>query len=333
MRSGILISWIVVVLCACAAAVERPAQISPGDILIAASGDPNDPNGVVDPNKTWDPAEHLAADWRYVSVSMTSSVYNPVYEPDTEAQGPQWSMSVTSSLDVIDRTGLIGWSTQPTSAKAFDQDGNLVSSMESSSSFVRWYQQPRSWSMAGSFSSSWILDSVHMSFPMDPKVDYPAMFSKVEWSMNVLVAQETQTVDIPFEPNDTWVEITPGFEVMVEQATVEEGKYQYRIKVKYDNTQVDYMMGGSVHLWRDETLPSAAVLDMQVLNADGQSIRSLGGGAFSTTSSYSGTTGQMNGSGSCDACGMAATFRYTLAFDLHEQEANFVLENVPVPEF
>jgi len=89
-------------------------------ILIMASGDPNDPNGVVDPNGTWGPAEHIVADWRYISVSMTSSVYNPAYEPDMEAQGPQWSMSVTSTLAITDSNGLIGRATHPKSAKAFD---------------------------------------------------------------------------------------------------------------------------------------------------------------------------------------------------------------------
>jgi len=338
MRSGILISWIVVALCACATAMERPSQISPGDILIMASGDPNDPNGVVDPNETWDPAEHIVADWRQISVSMTSIAYNPAYEPDMGAQGPQWSMSMTSTLTITDSNGLIGWATHPTSAKAFDQDGNLVTSMESSGSFVRWYQQPRSWTMPSSFTSSWIPDSVHMSFPVDPNVDYPAMFSRGEWTMNVLGAQKTKMVDIPFEPNDAWVEVTPGFEVLVEQATVEEGKYQYRMKIKYDSTKVDYMVGGSIHVWRDESLPSAAILRMDVLNADGNSIESLsGGGAFSGGMSASGSNNQMTGaatgSGSCDVCGTAATFRYTLAFDLFEKEAKFVLTDIPAPEF
>jgi len=156
--------------------------------------------------------------------------------------------------------------------------------------------------------------------------------------MDVLSAERTKKVDIPFAASDTWVELTPGFEILVELATVEEGKYQYRIKAKYDTTKVDYMMGGSIHVWKDEALPPALIVDMEVLNSQGKSIRSLGGsGGFSTSASYIPSctlmTGATSGSGSCDACGTAATFRYTLAFDPREQEAKFVLEDIPVPEF
>ena len=249
---------------------SRPAEIR----------DRREQRGGVAKQDGWDPAEHLAADWRQVSVSMTSQRLQPcVRARHGEPRGPQWSMSVTSSLDIIDRTGrgLIGWSTEPTvcegpsirTATWFPAWNRAVRSCDGTSS-------RESWSMAAIAAP--LMDSgysVRMSFPMDPNVDYPAMFSRVEWSMNVLVAQETKTVDIQFEPNDTWVEITPGFEVIVEQATVEEGKYQYRIKVQYDSTQVDYMMGGSIHLWRDETLPSAAVLGMAILNAEGKSVRDV----------------------------------------------------------
>lgn len=340
MRSGILTCWIVVALCACATAMERPAQISPGDILITACGEPNDVIGARDPNGTWDPAEHLVADWEYISVTMASSIYNPAVQPDAAAQGPDWSMSIVSVVDIVDGDGLIGWSTRPKSAEAFDESGNLVSSVTSSGSPVRWYQQPRSWSATDSTSallSAVFRNRFSLSFPVDPETTYPAVFSRVNWSMNVLVAQEIKTVEIPFEVKNTWTEVTPGFEVMVVQADVEEGKYKYKLNAQYDSTQIDYLMGGSIHLWRDEALPSVAVIGLDVLNAEGQSIRSLDGGSFSSTASYAGTNGQMTGtatgSGSCSSCGTAATFRYTLAFDLYEQEANFVLENVPVPSF
>ncbi|MBP7053676.1 MAG: hypothetical protein KBE65_21920 [Phycisphaerae bacterium] len=338
MRNEAFIYLVVVALCTCVVAVERPAQVSPGDIFILASDDPNDANEVEDRNKIWDPAEHLAADWISISVSMTSQIYNPVVQPDAQIAGPQWSMVVASSVDITDSNGLIGWALTPKSVQAFDQDGALVCSAVRSNLFARWYQQPQSWSTTNSLFSPLLLDQVRLSLPMDPNAPYPEMFGRVEWSMDVLSAEKTKTVDIPFAVGDTWVELTPGFEILVELATVEEGKYQYRIKAKYDTTRVDYMMGGSIHVWKDQMLPPALIVNMDVLNAQGKSIRSLdGSGGFSTSASYVSSdglmTGTASGSGSCSACGTAATFRYTLAFDLREQEANFVLENIPVPEF
>jgi hypothetical protein len=333
MRSGVSFILIGVVLCACAAAAEQPAQFSPGDILIAANGDPNEgvPPAGSDPNKTWDPAAHLATDWEYISVSMTSQVYNPAVRPDATVQGPQWSMSLASIIDIVDSNGLIGWAQNPSSVKAYDQNGQVIVNSTTDSPFVRWYQQPRSWSLPDSFPSSMRLDRVSLNLAVEPNVDYPDVLSKVEWAMNVLVADEIKAVDVPFQPGETWVELTPGLEILVEQATVEEGKYQYRIQVKYDNTKVDYLLSGSISLWRDEALPPAAVLKMEVLNAEGQSLQ--GGSSGSYHGSNGLMTGTASGSGSCATCGTATTIRYTLAFDLYEQEATFVLTDVPVPEF
>ncbi len=338
MRSAILTSLIVVALCAGAVAAEQPMQPAPGDILIMAAPDPNDPNGIVppageDPNETWDPAKHLRADWESISVSMTSRLYNPAVQPDVEALGPQWSLSLVSTVEITDSNGLIGWSPIPASAVALDQDGRVVSSMATSSSLVRWYQQPTSLSVPAGLPSTMRLNRFSLSLPMEPDAVYPEVLSRVEWAMNVLVADEFKMVDIPFAASDTWVELAPGMEVLMEQAVVEENRYEYRVKVKYDKAGADLLMGGSVHLWRDETPPEVVVLKTEVLNADGRPVRDLGGGSFGTSGGGSNNEMTVSGRGTCDACGTAATIRYTLAFKLSERHIRFVLENIPVPNF
>jgi hypothetical protein len=338
MRSGILVSLIVVVLCACAIGAERPAPFPRGDILIAAE----DPNGAVPPveadlNKTWDPAEHLVADWESIAVSMTSRLYNGALKPDAKVEGPQWSLSLATIVDLVDSTGLIGWTTTPTSVLAFDELGRMIVGSTLDNPMMRWYQQPRSSSALPGFPGDMFRNRFSLNLPVNPHATYPDLLGRVEWTMNVLLAEEIKTVDIPFEPNEAWIELAPGMEIMVEQATVEAGKYQYSIKTRYDRTKADYLMSGSVHLWRDQQLPAAAVLKMDVLNAEGKSIRDLGGGAFSGGSSASGSNNQMTGtargSGNCQACGTAATIRYTLAFGMYEQGIRLAVENIPVPEF
>jgi hypothetical protein len=336
MRSGILVSLIVVVLCVCALGAERPAPFPRGDILIAAE----DPNGVVPPveadlNKTWDPAEHLVADWESIAVSMTSRLYNVALKPDAKVEGPQWSLSLATIVDLVDSTGLIGWTTTPTSVLAFDELGRVVASGTSGSSMVRWYQQPRSLTAIPGFPGDIFQNRFSLNLPVNPHTAYPDVLGRVEWTMDVLLAEEIKTVDVPFAVSEAWVELAPGMEILVEQATVEAGKYQYSIKTRYDRTKVDYLMSGSVHLWRDQQPPAAAVLKMDVLNAEGKSIRDLGGGGFSSGSSGSGSNNQMTGtargSGSCEACGTAATIRYTLAFGMYEQGVRLAVENIPVP--
>jgi hypothetical protein len=338
MRSGVSFILIGVVLCACATAAEQPAQFSRGDILIAASGDPNEgvPPAGSDPNRTWDPASHLAADWEYVSVNMTSQIYNPAVQPDVALQSPQWAMSLSGIIDIIDSNGLIGWAQSPSSVKAYDQNGQLIASSTTDSSLVRWYQQPMSWHLPDNFPTWMKLNRVSLNLPVEPDVAYPDVLSSVEWTMNVLVADEAKTVDIPFQASDTWVELTPGMEILVEQATAEQGKYQYRIQLRYDPAQVDCLTSGMVSLWRDEALPAAAVLKMDVVNAQGESVRSGSGGSSSSSSTSGSSTQRIRittGTGTCDTCGDAAFFRYTLVSDLYELGATFVLTGVPVPEF
>ncbi|MEN6333829.1 MAG: hypothetical protein ABFE01_06170 [Phycisphaerales bacterium] len=331
MRNGIFVGLIVVALCACAVAVQ-PSQISPGDILITAAGDPAY-RVAGDPNEPWDVAAHLSADWEYVSVTMTSQVYNPAMQSGSQTEGPQWSLGVSSVVNTLDKEGLLGWSMSPTSAQAYDQNGQVVFSSDSGDPIGRFYHQPTSWTLSA------LQDRFHLSFPVDPNAAYPEMFSRIDWTLGLLLVEETKTVDVPFETSDAWFELTPGFKVMVVEATASEGKYKYRLDVEYDPTKVDNLMSGSLHVWSDEVLPPAAALSMAVLNADGKAVMEVSGGnGGETRGMHAGgsatlKTGQLTGSGSCSACGDAKTIRFTLGFNLYEQEATFTLEDVPVPEF
>jgi hypothetical protein len=317
------------------ATAQEPAQVSPGDIFIMAAGDPNDPNAAVpsageDPNRTWDPAEHLVAHWESVSVNMTSLLYNPARRRDTAPEGPEWAMAVMGTIDIIDSTGLIGWSPTPTSVRAFDQDGNLVSSTVASAAPIRWYQQPST--LRGPTPNLFTL-----RLPMEPDAIYPDMLGQVAWTLDVLVAEEYETVDLPFEPSADWVELTPGMEAMIEQAVAEEGRYQYRLKLRYDSTEVANLAAGTVSLWRDGALPAAAIVEVDVLDAHGRSLRELSGGNLGVSTGATGpdalTTTTITGSGTCNTCGTATVLRCTLVFHPYEREVRFVLEDIPVPDF
>ena len=255
MRSGMSHHLIVVVLCVCATAAEQPEQFSPGDILIVLAGEPNDPNGAVppageDPAKAWDPATHLVADWESISVSMTSRLYNPATQPEMVTKGPQWSTSLAGIVGIVDSNGLIGLTRSPSSLVALDQDGKVVSRSMAGNSPTERYQRPISLIAPGARPGAIPVSRVTLDLPLDPNAAFPEMFSRIEWTMNVLVAPELKTVDVPFEASDTWLELTPGMEILVEQATAEQGKYEYRIHLRYDSQKVEYMVGGSIHLWR-----------------------------------------------------------------------------------
>lgn len=344
MRSRDFTMLIAAALCVCAAAAERPTPFSSDDVLIVMTGAPSDPNQPVsrpaqDPNQIWDPAQHITATWESISMSMTSQLYNPAVRPDQTAKGPQWSLSLVTKLNVIDSNGLLGLTMTTGSAEAFDQDGRQVSSTPATDQQSRWYLRPHYATVPTGAKGEWVTEMFpnhfSVSLPMDPNAKYPSLLSRVEWSMYALVADQFKTVDVPFKASDTWVELAPGLEILVEKAVVEDGKYQYTIKAKWNTSQADYVSGGSVHLWRDEKPPATIVVNMSILDATGKPIQ--GGGGFSSSGSYSGSgdlmTGTNTGTGNCAVCGNATTIRYTLAFNAHEKEVRLTLENVPVPSF
>jgi len=203
------------------------------------------------------------------------------------------------------------------------------------------YQQPQYMSRPtgpnGEWESVLLFNQVSLRLPMAPDAVYPDVLSRVEWTMNVLVAEETRSVDLAFEPNDVWVTLVPGMEVLVEKATVEETKYDYGLQLRYDTTQADYLSGGFIHLWNDQQPPRAALTKVEVLNAGGKSIRDFGGGSFGGSGSFHGEgsqrTGTLSGHGTCDTRGTAAILRFTFVSHMYEKEVRLAVENVPVPHF
>jgi hypothetical protein len=297
--------------------------------------DPNEPAPAADVNEPWDPAEHLVANWD--QVSLTSRLYNPEMHPDIDPE-EQRSLSVSSDITVTDPNGLIGLSVIPLGLLVQDQDGVEIIN-DASWMGHRWYQAPRTMNRPVGI-GQWVEElrpyHVSMSVPIDPDRGYPVSLRYVEWSLYALVANEVNAVDIPFAPTDEWIELLPGFDVLVEEASVGEGTYAYKIIARCNRTQVAYTGAGSIHLWRDEKPPETIVLEMDVLDAEGRSIRELGGG-FSGGSSGTGSGDEMTytstGRGSCAACGEATTIRYRIARKATEIKMSFVLEDVPVPTF
>ena len=351
MRSGIFVISIVVALDACMTAAERPAQVSPGDILIVASEGPNVPVPPAgeDPNKTWDPVEHLAPGWQ--SMALTTRYYNPE-DPASADKTPRRSLSFAGRIDVIDPNGLIGLSEVATDALALDVAGSELE-------VVRVSQSPPSYKPL-KYSSTWRVDlgqrtasvvpyefSIGMS--MAPGAPFPVMLSRLEWSMAALLSDAFEAVDIPFAATDDWIELVLGLEVLVEEATVSEGRYRYRMKARYERSKISYLdardrpsgffigrASDYPYSWPSDAFPEMIVTAIDVVDAEGNSVWG-GSGSMGTGGGFDDSRDQRivtrDGVGFCSTCGKAAFIRHVIAFEPYHRELQFVLENVLVPGF
>lgn len=345
MRSRSFISLLLVVLCGSVVATGQTARLVHGDILIGSAGEPNDPNvsapaPVADPNQPpWDPNTHLIAVWESVSASLASTLYNPAVKPEQKPEVLKRSLTIAGHVQVTDSNNLIGFCWTATGVLALDQNAKVVCNKPEENRGGRFYWTPTYFKKLQA--GAWV--SEIQPYPMtgldvtpDAGVPYPSTLSRVEWSMYALVAKTYKTVDVPLRASDQWIELAPNLEILVEKVTVEAGKYDYRIKCRYDGSKVSYVPGGATHLWPDETPPEVIVTKIDILDPNGNSITAQGG-AFGSSSSGGGSgnqmTGTTTGSGTCTVCGTATTIRYTMALDAYEKEVRFVLINVPVPGF
>jgi hypothetical protein len=333
MRSSTFIGLIVATLCAWAPAAEQPAPSSTADVPIVAAAEPNAP----DPNQPWDPTRHLTAVWESVYVNMSAGLYNPALGMNVQPFGPDWSLSLDGRITIVDSNGLLGLSNSAVSAQALSQNGHVLLSMPEDSFQYRLYQPLRTTSMLtvgpdGRTTVTQMLGSYfYVDLPLDPGGRPLSVFGRIEWSVYALLAKEIKTIDIPFAVSDTWVELAPGLDILVEKAFAEEEEYQFSIKARWQTAQADYTSRGSLLLYDTMKPPATMVMNLQVLDDQGKPLAGSTGGNYTSLQGVS--IGNNTGSGYGPTCGKAKTIRYTVALGVYEQPVEFAVENVPVPAY
>ena len=355
MRNRSITQLIVVALCACTMAAQRPVQAPYGDILVMAVGEPADLQALASPlpagpPNVWVPAENIVATWE--SITSMSKLYNPADKPG--AKVPERSLSLSARVEVVDVNGLLGFDSTAQGTLVLDEKPRVVYSQAVPSKYCRFYWPLRYTKkmVAGQWVSELQPYNLTVDMPLDPNRPYPTLLGRVEWSTYALVNTEAKTVDVPFSLTADWLTLTPGVEIKVEQATAESGRYQYRIATRYSRSKVLWTpSGAAISIWTSDPTPEVIVTKLDILDAQGKSLTdgvssgsSTGGSGGGGSSGSSGgliaaaaerasdlTTGTTSGMGSYSGGGTATTFRFTLALKPRQQQLRFILENVPVP--
>jgi hypothetical protein len=309
----------------------------------------------------WVPVENIAATWE--SLTAMSKLSNPAVPGAKTA--PERSLSLSARVDVVDVNGLLGFDYNAQGTLVLDEKLRVVYSKAVPDKFCHFYWPLRYTKkmVAGQWVSELQPYNFKVDMPLDPNRPYPGLLSRVEWSMYALVNTESKTVDVPFSVSADWLTLIPGVEIKVEQATAGTGSYQYRLSHRHSRSKVLWApIGAAIALWTFDPTPEVIVTSLNILDAQGKSLREGGssgtsGGAGSADSSGAGAgaggsgtvgdpgdlitaaaeptsdviTGTMSGTGGYSGGGTATTFRFTLALKPGQQQLRCLLENVPVP--
>lgn len=300
-----------------------------------------------DANAPWDPNAHLVA---YPRICQLSTDYL-----FAEYGEPVWSsvdrkIGLLARVTVPDPNGLIGLSQYPTDVVAWDEFGTVLDPATIRSGSPTYV--PLTYAATVHLPEMTVtVEPLPYDVSLDlrvgdPQGSFPVSLSRVEWSMSVLLSDQFETVDLPFAPTDDWIEIAPGLEVLIEEATVANGRYDYRMQTRLDPDEIVHMDDPTSRArrddgygWSSQPLPAFMVTAVEVLDADGTVVQYQyqggDGGATGMDLSVNKVDGLIvitrHETGSCDACGQAAFLRHTIAYAPYEQEVRLVMEDVTLP--
>jgi hypothetical protein len=141
-----------------------------------------------------------------------------------------------------------------------------------------------------------------------------------------LVAESTEYVDVPFEPNDQWVSLTDDVAIQVQEAncTISGSSVRYNFNIEESRQR-----GRSTGPLRvGDYLPEKIVMDRQFIGEDGKQInRSMGFGFVPT---HVGGRGSGSGSGP-GGISPVKKIRFVIAVKPGHCKIPFELKNIPLP--
>jgi len=182
-----------------------------------------------DPNEVmWNGPEVFDVDWD--RVALTQVTQNQNRYPGHDPHDKEMVITLQGSVDILDASNLIGIDTRAgVVCQVFDQWGIAVPLKDPLSPF----EPALSWDIL-----SQTLSQFELQFQIDSSQAIPSRLSQVEFYVYTLESDLLKTIEVPFEEMDAWIELVPGFEMIIETVTIEEGAWAYTLKEKYTGNAV-----------------------------------------------------------------------------------------------
>ncbi|MCF7973863.1 MAG: hypothetical protein K9N55_08615 [Phycisphaerae bacterium] len=198
----------------------QPALTGP---CLAISGDAND--------VLWNASDYFNARWD--SVALTTIAHNSVIDSGVGLNSPERILTISGRIEVIDTNDLLGLDTENSFVcQAFDQDGNEMALPNRVSPFEPVYQ----WKLL-----NWRPREITLQLQLTPDQIVPTALARVDFYAHALFARPFVTVDMPFEVTADWVELAPGFRVLIEKAVSKDGICEYQIQQELTGPPNSYL--------------------------------------------------------------------------------------------
>jgi hypothetical protein len=141
-----------------------------------------------------------------------------------------------------------------------------------------------------------------------------------------LTAESLEYVDVPFEPNNTWVQLTDDLTIQVREAQCTASAS--RVGYNYD-IEESWTSGRRLNrLTLEDNLPAKIVVDRQIIGEDGKSIHRFRG--FGSLPAHVGGGGSGSHSSSSGVSPIEK-FRFVIAVKPSHNQIPFELKKIPLP--
>jgi len=287
-----------------------------------------------DPNRVmWNGFEVIDATWDYVS--RTEAIANPAKHPSLDPNNKTRTITINGTLDVLGGQNLLGIDARNgVVCQVLGEQGEPLALNGRLSPF----EPSFCWAILPETSQPF-----ELQFQLDSNQPVPSYLSQVDFYVFSLDCDLLTTIDVPFETMDTWKALVPGFEMMIENVVVEDGKWEYTLKerkqgqvvespITPERTLCDITEFGLSGSGRLVSAPRLWDVDV-IFNRNivfGESHTSKGGHAHGRGESIDGfyvTTTTRSSTGYLDI----SKIQYTFALCTHKRIVPLTIKDIPMP--
>jgi len=287
-------------------------------------------------------ADYFTVKWSQIAYTKTDAIQNSAA---AAKQGTSENLSLSCSITIRDPNLVLGTLQQGVVTQLTARQGQDLAVSPSPSRPGHFYERPRyeqrytqpptepRWktvvqsvlrlspnqSLTPKLVSE--LQPSQMSLRLDTKALDQAggELRQVRGYFHALVAESLENVDVPFEPNDRWVRLTPNLEVQLRQASCTASSFHYQIETRPQEESSHPLKLG-------DPLPSRLVVARRLIGPDGKPREHFAGAPPWLPMTVRG--GMSGGGTDCQI----KTLRFVIAVNPTHRRIPFEFRHIPLPD-